>query len=332
MKNPKLIINIGVSVLILIVIFTQIPLSQIVQLLQSCRLDLFALSVLVAGFSIILNAQRWKILLKPLGYAYDFFLINNLSFITFFFNTYLPGGVAGEVARTALLPERKSAHEDGTSHLMKVTASVITDKIVGLLGIMILAGIGFLLNIKLLADTEVKGIFLITCLAIVILFVVLYSRRTQKLIKRLLAVPLKALPSFKEPIKKVLESVGIYRDKYSEFFFSLVLSVLGHVTVVVYFYLQAESLGVEIGFLKLLAFVPIIEFVAMMPISLGGIGVREATTILLFSSDGVPAAQALSVSLLSFGATLLVGAVGGIIYFFWCKEKSKVKILSSSES
>jgi hypothetical protein len=51
-----------------------------------------------------------------------------------------------------------------------------------------------------------------------------------------------------------------------------------------------------------------------MPISVGGLGVREWIVIVLFGSIGISREQALTFSLLAFAPIYLNAIVGGVVY------------------
>ena len=61
-----------------------------------------------------------------------------------------------------------------------------------------------------------------------------------------------------------------------------------------------RSFGIEVSFLHLLVIITLISVITMIPVSLNGLGVREASYVLFFQSIGVPEGIALSVSLLFF--------------------------------
>lgn len=316
-------LSICISLLILVFLFTKVPFEQIIAVIGHSRVDLFFLSVLVGAVSIIVNALRWKVLLRVLGYEYSLRFLSKLTFMTVFFNIYLPGGVMGDVARIAILPDERTSAEERRLHLTRITASVITDRVVGLAGLMILAFIGFIFYYRLLLNSKILAVFGIATFGVIAVFLLLFSRRVQLAVKKAFALPLRVLSPVKTVLKSVTEALFVYRDNYAVFNKVIPMGILGNLCVVCYFFLLARSIGVNIGFLKLLAFVPVIEFVAAMPISVGGAGIRETVTILLFSSERIPAAEAMSVSLLSFVILLLLGAAGGVFFLLWHIEKNK---------
>lgn len=90
---------------------------------------------------------------------------------------------------------------------------------------------------------------------------------------------------------------------------SLVLHVLG---VAIWAWL-ASSLGIGVGVLTI-AWVRSAGLIAgLLPITVGGLGLREGTVVYLLMTFGVGGADALSLSLVAFAVTVLaIGAIGGL--------------------
>jgi uncharacterized membrane protein YbhN (UPF0104 family) len=62
------------------------------------------------------------------------------------------------------------------------------------------------------------------------------------------------------------------------------------------------------------AFISLVDLLRLMPLSVGGLGVREWVIILLFSGVGISRERALTFSILAFAPVYLNAIVGGIIY------------------
>jgi hypothetical protein len=77
--------------------------------------------------------------------------------------------------------------------------------------------------------------------------------------------------------------------------------------------LLAQRLGLPVAVGWFLVLVPVAQIVAMLPLSLGGLGVREATLAALFAPLGVPAADIVAVSLAVHALTAAFGLAGGAL-------------------
>jgi uncharacterized membrane protein YbhN (UPF0104 family) len=78
--------------------------------------------------------------------------------------------------------------------------------------------------------------------------------------------------------------------------------------------LNANALGFRLPVSALAVFVPLISLAGMLPISVNGLGIREALYLLLFGRIGVPADAAVSMALLYFAVTLAASLPGGVVY------------------
>ncbi len=83
---------------------------------------------------------------------------------------------------------------------------------------------------------------------------------------------------------------------------------LGRVGV---YYLVGRGMGLDAGFESFVVFVPLIAIVAAVPVSFGGIGVRENVGALLFGRVGVGPAEALAMMFLGYLAGIAASLLGG---------------------
>jgi hypothetical protein len=85
--------------------------------------------------------------------------------------------------------------------------------------------------------------------------------------------------------------------------------------VLVGFYLAiAHSLKIPIGFSELAVIVPISFVVQMLPVSMNGFGIREATFGFYFTRIGLPLESAILVSFLGAALVMLFSLTGAVAY------------------
>ena len=127
--------------------------------------------------------------------------------------------------------------------------------------------------------------------------------------------------------KKAIIGIGntakIYRNESWQWWgMILLLSFLFQVGMAWINDLLFRSFGIDVSFLHLLVIITLISVITMIPVSLNGLGVREARYVLFFQSIGVPDGIALSVSLLFFFLVTISSLIGGI---FWLMERREIK-------
>ena len=76
-------------------------------------------------------------------------------------------------------------------------------------------------------------------------------------------------------------------------------------------FLLARALDLDVPFVALLGVVPLVYLATVLPISLGGLGVREGTLAFLLARYGVAASDAITLSFLVYLNRVLVGSIGG---------------------
>ena len=74
------------------------------------------------------------------------------------------------------------------------------------------------------------------------------------------------------------------------------------------------ALGQDVAFIHYMIFIPLIAIVAAVPISFGGLGVRENMGALLFGRVGIEPAMALTLMFLGYLAGILASLIGGIAF------------------
>jgi glycosyltransferase 2 family protein len=83
---------------------------------------------------------------------------------------------------------------------------------------------------------------------------------------------------------------------------------------VLFYVTIARSMNIPIGFPELAVIVPVSLIVQMIPVSLNGFGVREATFGFYFTRLGLPLESALLVSFMGAALIMLFSLSGGLVY------------------
>jgi uncharacterized membrane protein YbhN (UPF0104 family) len=102
-----------------------------------------------------------------------------------------------------------------------------------------------------------------------------------------------------------------------------VLSLLVHVLAVVIAWCVAQSIGAPVTFGQTFQVIPPVMLITMLPISIAGWGVREATMGLAFGYAGLMASEGVNVSLLYGAVSFIVGAFGGLVWIFSAEKAAQ---------
>jgi uncharacterized membrane protein YbhN (UPF0104 family) len=253
----------------------------------------FSGAVIIFLFTVFACSIRWRLLLPDrfgIGKVFSLFYMGS------FFNTFLPGMVGGDVMKIYYLYRE-------TGRGSQALASVFMDRYMGYFAMMTLGLMAFPFGFR-----SIQGTWMIWVLpAIVVVFyvvsLVLFWMKLGGGI-RILGEIYGYFDSYRAR-KKVLVRA---------FFISLGI----HISVSVLVYFLNEGLGVHIPFTMLLVFVPIINTLSALPLSVSGIGIREAAIVLLFGTMGVSPERATAVSFAWF-LTIAISGLGGVVPYLKIK-------------
>ncbi len=147
--------------------------------------------------------------------------------------------------------------------------------------------------------------------------------RNEKLIKKI------GVPFYKYFIpKKFKKSIGenfniFYRSfekiEKRKIFVNFLLTILAWFVGFIQYWFLSLAFGLNISYFLICLITPILLLVQLIPISISGIGTREAASILLLSNFGISPELAIAFSL---GILIEDYLLGGVGLLFWLKIKS----------
>jgi hypothetical protein len=102
-----------------------------------------------------------------------------------------------------------------------------------------------------------------------------------------------------------------------------VLSLLVHVLAVVIAWCVVQSIAAPVTFGQTFQLIPPVMLITMLPISIAGWGVREATMGLAFGYAGLMTNEGINISLLLGAVSFIVGAFGGLVWIFSAEKAAR---------
>ncbi len=296
---------ISLALLIFLFKFNKIDLNSLLNDIKSADKFLLFASLFIYFFVYLIGFLRWQMLLKATGIDIPVKRLITSFAGGAFFNFFLPSTIGGDLVRAADL----SGH---TRRIREVVTTVFLDRLSGYIGLVILVIVVLIFGSSLLRDRIVMSsiVFLISLLIVILL--VLFNTSIYAKASKFLSSP--GAERIKEAIKGIHHEIHVFRNRKRLVVENILLSVIVQFLPVLSSYFIAFSLGVKISFIYFCLFVPIIGAVTLLPIALGGLGLREGLVIFYFAKVGVIQQLALAISLLSFVFTVFYGVVGGLYY------------------
>jgi uncharacterized membrane protein YbhN (UPF0104 family) len=96
-------------------------------------------------------------------------------------------------------------------------------------------------------------------------------------------------------------------------------------------WILALELGLNINYIIVLAFLPLISLAQLIPVSIAGWGVREGAVVSLFALMGLDPSISLVVSLLWGRSIVLAAVLSGLIWIFMRSGNENLRDIGTSE-
>jgi len=285
---------------------------------------LLLLALLSHALAVALSASKWWLLLRAQQIPVPLPRLLAFQWMGIFFDNFFPAQVGGDVLRGYNLAR-------DTHRTADAAASVLIDRFTGLTAFMLAAAfssttilltgglpapassqeLAFLrfIDLRLIAlGSTGVSVLLLTALAL------LLSRRTKVLVENILArLPLgsRVLPIW----QKLAAAINAYRHAYPAMVVAGLVSLLIVVVTSVTIWLLANAIAPgSINFVQVLVINPIIAFLSIIPLSPGGLGVRQVAFAALFVAVGAGAELGFLVGLLQQIITYLISLPGLLLW------------------
>lgn len=263
-----------------------------------------ALALLPLLMTLIPTAERWHLILRRLGADPGWSRLFPVFYASIFFTQVLPS-VGGDVVRVLY-------YRALGTRVTVLVMSVLLDRGLALCAICILT----IFAVPQLSQREdVVGIAITAgSIAGAALAAAYIGAGIIRWAQR--QVIWASLPS---AMRSLLEGISWSLISRRGIFVLLPLSIAVHLLAIGAMYLIGRGLHMELGVLDVFALGPIILLAHVMPISIGGWGVREAAAVFLFTAMGVAPSAALAMSVI-FGLLVLVVALPGVFFWLFLRE------------
>jgi glycosyltransferase 2 family protein len=291
---------------IFIFILFQIDFKILFVELKSLNLFYLVLALGIMSLEMVVKAWRWRVILLSLNINISKTKSLSLFWIGAFVGIITPGRL-GELIKISFLKNKGS-------NVFHSFLSIIIDRISDLA---VLIFFGVIISVFFIRDLGVYiiliGLFFI--LIIILLFFIVDKKNFlhsifEKIITKISPVDLKDFETFTfssywQEIKKIQN-----RDIINFFVYTIFNWVLYFLSK----YFISLSLGIDLSFINIVIISISVALISILPISIAGLGTRDATIIYLFSLFSLDKEAALLFSLLILSLDLFIVSFGLIPY------------------
>ncbi|MCI0437042.1 MAG: flippase-like domain-containing protein [Gemmatimonadetes bacterium] len=296
----RFILRVAASLTLITLLIVFLPFDQLRDAFSRVPLVVFAGAIAIYLCLHITGAMKWRMVVNASGAGLGRLHAVRFYYAGLFGNTFLPSIVGGDVIRAGL----------ALRHVRSKTGLVvgsIVDRFIDILGLACVAGIGVAL-IPSALDARSRQIFLGVIIGLgmfaagAVLAGFAMTRRGLSIRARRRLVKLRtAARSMADQPWVVLASLG--------------MGMALQISLVVLTAWLGRFVGIDASLRVWLFVWPLAKISALLPVTQGGLGVREAAQAVLFAPFGVTAVLAVAASLIFQGVIISGGLVGGLLAF-----------------
>ena len=284
-----------VSALLLGAVLAYADVDQIAEALRTGDWGWFAAAVVLVAVCAVVGAVRWRLLLHYADIDVTYRRAIRAFAASLLLNNVLPTSMGGDAARAWLV-----GRESG--RLLRAAAATLADKATSVLCLFVVAWIAVAVDPETVPRSVVAVLFWVTAgLAAALVVAVLVAASVRPVVRRL-PERLAAM------IRETWEMLRIWGGSPRMIAGLFALGVLYQALAVATLVLVAKTVKVELSFALAAASGAIVVVAMLVPISIGGLGVREGGFVLLLGEAGIDGADATVVSLLGVASIVVAGA------------------------
>lgn len=307
--SPGRIVRASVAILLTAAVLGQTDVDAVVDAVRGPNPAPLLAAVALVILDRALNGWRWVTLLGAIDPSYRPSPSRALRvfFVSTFLGTFLPGSVGGDTVRTLSTARLGVPVADAA-------AAVVLDRLLGAIGIFLVALFGFL-TLPALADDTV----LVTAVAVGSIMVMagaalVFSRAGATTLKQLV----RRLPGrrLKNVGNTLIDTIRLHGRNRLRMAAVLGASAVVQILRVLEAWMLGLALGLPVEVWIYFGLVPVILLIILLPVTINGIGTSQAAFVWLFGTAGVDPADAFALSVLFLALGVVGNLPGGVLYAF----------------
>jgi hypothetical protein len=261
----------------------------------------FLAAVALVVAALVIGGYRWLRLLRGADLDVAVGAVARIYAVATFSNTFLPTSVGGDVTRTFLVARR------GTL-LTRAAVSVVVDRLGGLAGLLGMAWIAFAIESTTVPDGAQVFLAWVTAAVVVGSALVATAVFRGPRLARVL-VPRR----FVSHAVEIRALIHAYAREPWTVIVVFCTSLLYQALISLQLVMLADSIGVHLAYATAAVVLALVTVVTLIPISIGGFGVREGSYVVLLGGASIGATDATLISILSVAALFLASVPGAVM-------------------
>jgi uncharacterized protein (TIRG00374 family) len=298
------VVKVGVSVALIALLLTHAGISHLTSTLGHANRWWLLLGLVLGVIAAMLQANQWRGLLNAFGVHRPYGRCLRLDTAARLFDAALPTNIGGDVIRVRLASGNRG-------EMAPAALAVALRRVMSLPGLLLLIAIGLVGSWPLSYAGRARAISVACLVGGAVLGLLLFGAQRLGGIERI------RLPRPVEKLRTSLRdarnrSVGSDRHPFAR---ATLRGLLFWIVVVASQACYIEAVGIHSPIEYSIAVVTCVNALSMLPISLGGYGLREGAFSALLGVSGLgTVTQGTAVGVCLSAQTLLFGLIGGLFY------------------
>lgn len=254
-----------------------------------------------------ISANRWKLFLHEIGIEEKTSMLVKIIWISIFQGIILPSSQGQDVLRIYYI-EKRHPEKRGAAG-----STIIIERMIGFVILCLLSLCFSVFAVNIPNKKQVILIIAAITLCLFLLIALILNKRLQAYISKK-TFSNKYLQTAFSYVNKMYEAIAYFPYK-KVLFSSIILILLYQLSTIICVFLIFKAYGYDLPLAQHIALYPIISILAMIPLTVSGLGLREGFFVYFYSFLGVPSEVAVGVSLINYIMVLLLPAlIGSLLY------------------
>ena len=307
-RHLFLVLKISVSIILLVVLFRQIDAARLWATVRRASVTWLVVALGIYAVNLLVSTWRWHLLLHAQEVAIRRRSLLGSFLVATFFNNFLPSNIGGDVIRISDTagPARSKT---------RATAVVLTDRALGLMALVLVAATGA--SVAAAVHPAALPIWPVYLWAGFLAFVAAASPAVfapdgfGRLLRPLAVIHPEWVGN---RIDKLTDVLSRFRARPGALASCFAWAIFVQATVVVFYFAVSYALHLNLSLSDLAVIVPLSFIAQLLPVSVNGFGVREATFSFYFTRVGQPIESALLISLVPQALIMICSLAGAAVF------------------
>ena len=309
-KSGFFYLRLSIGAVLLVLLFRLVEFDRLVTTLSSVKPHFVFASFLAMLLNYGVKTYRWASILRIQRPDLSLGQVARFNFVSIFLGNFLPTNLSSDFVRIYYISRQ-------TADPGAAISSIFADRIIGNFAVAVTTVAAFLalrqsgiFEIGLVLSYGIVA-FLLLSIAVPL---ILQHPVVMDLVKRLLDRFTRQ--KLLNTVRDMARHLVLYRNQPALVVHVLALAFVNVMIVVFEFYFIARGFSAQISVGFFFLFIPLLIYLSMLPVSVGGIGLLEAGLVLFFSRVGMPIETCLGTALTFRVLQLGCALPGAMIYLF----------------